>query len=523
MKLVIGLMFAGLCVASTPTGTAAFVKLDATSQGNWKSSYGTDGYLVIGDSANFPSYVSMTYSGNSSYTWTTSTTDARALQTASGRTAACWFTATTMYYELNFSDTSAHQVALYMLDWDNYLGGRTQTVDITDAAGNSLDSARLISGFSNGAYLVWNLSGHVFIRITNTSTKANAVSSGIFFGPAPAVVVPPPPPPPASIRSLGNCPPFPSDNFWNVPANTWPNDYNSDGYIKTISGYRVGSVPSMYINYATNSTPVPALKVASSLESDVGPFPITPQMQVEGYGSSNCSVATGGCIPGSDNHVLVINTDTCDLWEGYGLSSSAPPYVFGSVAHWNLKSDRLRTDYTLPLFSGDSMGLTSADAAGLPITPGILTHAEAYGSAPITHAIRFTLPQAAANQAFVWPATHFSANNSNINGLPFGARLVLSPTWDSTTCHNSDYSGSSFSSYPAIQRIITAMQTYGIVFADIGLGIGLTADSDPLWGNANAAGSDTWVLNGWLHCILGSAFQVKRMSPTVSITSGAAK
>jgi hypothetical protein len=78
--------------------------------------------------------------------------------------------------DLNFKDTNSHQVALYLLDWDNY--GRTERVDILDANNTLLDS-RSASSFVNGEYLVWNLSGHVIVKITNTSS--NAVLSGLFF------------------------------------------------------------------------------------------------------------------------------------------------------------------------------------------------------------------------------------------------------------------------------------------------------------------------------------------------------
>ena len=82
--------------------------------------------------------------------------------------------------DLAFNDSNVHQVALYLLDWDTYGGGRTQRVDIVDTSGGVLDT-RPVSGFVNGEYLVWNLSGHVIVRITNTNPSAHAVVSGLFF------------------------------------------------------------------------------------------------------------------------------------------------------------------------------------------------------------------------------------------------------------------------------------------------------------------------------------------------------
>ena len=115
--------------------------------------------------------------------WSGSTGETRALQKASpatDRIAACWYSGTAFTIDVNFSDASLHQVALYMLDWDVFGGGRTQRVEVFDANNNLLD-ARMVSVFTRGQYLVWNLSGHVTIRVTNTNPNGNAVVSGLFF------------------------------------------------------------------------------------------------------------------------------------------------------------------------------------------------------------------------------------------------------------------------------------------------------------------------------------------------------
>src|SRR5262249_58629681 len=112
-----------------------------------------------------------------------STTDSRGLQkaAASDRIAACWYSTGSFTIDFNLADSNTHQVALYMVDWDNWGGGRTQRVDIFDSNGNLLDS-RNVSGFGNSQYLVWNFSGHVMARFTSTNVNSNAVVSGIFFG-----------------------------------------------------------------------------------------------------------------------------------------------------------------------------------------------------------------------------------------------------------------------------------------------------------------------------------------------------
>jgi len=165
---------------SGPSGTAAFVKTDTTTAGTWKGVYGADGFNVINDTTSYPSYVTVTPSGNSNYIWAPSTADLRGLQKAAAtdRIAACWYSGSSFTVDLAFKDTATHQVALYLLDWDGL--GRTQRVDVLDANNNVLDS-RSAAGYSGGEYLVWNLSGHVILRFLNTTASFNAVVSGLFF------------------------------------------------------------------------------------------------------------------------------------------------------------------------------------------------------------------------------------------------------------------------------------------------------------------------------------------------------
>ena len=166
-----------------PTGTASFVKLDSATKGQWLGNYGADGYVVVGDQSRNPSYVTPVPVGQESYTWGPSTSDGRALQKASNpadRVAATWYTnARSFSIDLNFTDTATHQVALYCVDWDSTY--RRQTIDILDANDVVLNSQSLSTPFNGGAYLVWNVSGHVKARITMTGLT-NPIVSGIFFG-----------------------------------------------------------------------------------------------------------------------------------------------------------------------------------------------------------------------------------------------------------------------------------------------------------------------------------------------------
>ena len=174
-----------LIPATTGTGTAAFVQTDLTTKGNWKSVYGGQGYNVIQDTASYPSYVAVTPGSVSSYTWAPSTTDARGLQKAASgtdRIAGCWYTnaSPSFIVDLSFSDTAMHQVAFYFVDWDSY--GRNLRVQVLDASNNVLDTQNP-GNVVNGAYLVWKLSGHVKLQVTNLG-GGNPVLSGIFFGAA---------------------------------------------------------------------------------------------------------------------------------------------------------------------------------------------------------------------------------------------------------------------------------------------------------------------------------------------------
>jgi hypothetical protein len=173
--VVSGVFFGG---TPAPTGTVSFVKSDTTTQGNWSASYGADGYSIATAAQSVPSYAVLTPQNEGTWTWATGSSDPRALQTSSGGVAAAWYNTPSFSFNLQLSG-GAHQVALYALDWDNL--GRAETVTISDATtGNLLDTEKL-AGFSGGVYLVWSISGHVLITVTNTSGP-NGVISGVFFG-----------------------------------------------------------------------------------------------------------------------------------------------------------------------------------------------------------------------------------------------------------------------------------------------------------------------------------------------------
>jgi hypothetical protein len=174
-------VLSGLFFGGGATTSAAFVKLDAATQGSWQSVYGSQGLMIAADGINIPAFAQVAMSGQSAYTWNSFTSDVRALQkySSAGRIAGTWYSGSSYTIDVNLMDGDSHQLALYCLDWDGG-GGRAETVQVLDSAtGNMLDT-RSISAFSGGQYLVWNVSGHVTIRLTPTS-GGNAVSSGLFF------------------------------------------------------------------------------------------------------------------------------------------------------------------------------------------------------------------------------------------------------------------------------------------------------------------------------------------------------
>ena len=168
--------------ASPPVApaTGSLIGSDATTKGSWIGTYGAQGYDVINSAANFPSYAIVTPVGQGSYTWTANTTDSRALQNAggTGRIAACWYSTTGFNIDLDLTDSSVHDLALYFLDWDG--NTRSEQVQIIAASGGTVLDTETVSSFHSGVYLKWAVSGNVVIKIT-TLAGSNAVLSGFFL------------------------------------------------------------------------------------------------------------------------------------------------------------------------------------------------------------------------------------------------------------------------------------------------------------------------------------------------------
>jgi len=236
-----------------PAAVANFLLADTATQGNWHGVYGVDGYSIANDSQSIPSYASFAVQNQLNYTWASSTTDPRALQTGNGagRIAATWYRSGTFTFDVNLANGSLHQFALYAMDWD--ANGRTETVQVLDANTNALLDTRTLSSFSNGVYLVWNLSGHVKINVTWTSGY-NAVVSGVFFGGA------------GSVGAKGTASFVAADT---TTQGNWHGVYGANGYSiandsQSIPGYASLAVQNQ-LNYtwASSTTDPRALQTGS--------------------------------------------------------------------------------------------------------------------------------------------------------------------------------------------------------------------------------------------------------------------
>ena len=173
-----------MTATKVPGPSALFVRTDRTTQGNWKGAYGADGYSIAGDETRQPAYGSASRTGWA-VTWTSSTSDVRATQKAGGgadRVAGQWGTNESSYdIDCNLNGDAPHQVSLYGLDWDK--NGRSEDIQVLDAASGAVLDTRDLNDYNEGAYLVWNVRGHVIFRVNTTSHWTNSALSGLFFDP----------------------------------------------------------------------------------------------------------------------------------------------------------------------------------------------------------------------------------------------------------------------------------------------------------------------------------------------------
>ena len=300
-------------------------------------------------------------------------------------------------------------------------------------------------------------------RVTSMPNETSTVSGSVGFTPSmsggtaemPSLPVP----------ALGGCRIFPSDNPWNQDISAAPIHPRSAAYIDSIGPditlhADFGSNPEYGIPFRVapiGQARVPVEFVEYGDESDPGPYPIPPDAPVEF---------------GSDRHLLVLASGECKLYELYHAQRVAGGWQAGSGAIFDLSRNALRPD-----------GWTSADAAGLPILPGLVRYDEVQSGA-IRHALRFTVET--TFRGYIHPATHFASDDENPNLPPMGLRLRL----------RADYDISRFTGDARV--ILEALRIYGLIVADNGSNWFISGATDPRWNDED--------LNQ-LKTVPGSAFE----------------
>ena len=262
--------------------------------------------------------------------------------------------------------------------------------------------------------------------------------------------------------SLAGRRPFPADNPWNLDVSAAPVDPRSSTLIASC-GLR-NLHPDFGTTYNGAPNGIPYIVVRSSQakvpvtfdygdESDRGPYPIPANAPIEGGSGSD-----------GDRHVLVVDVDAWKLYElfdAYPIAGGTSWHA-GSGAIFDLSSNALRP-----------AGWTSADAAGLPIFPGLVRYDEAAEQHAINHALRFTCPR--TRRAYVSPARHFASSDTSSALPPMGMRVRLKANYDTTAFT------------PTVRAILRSMMRYGMLVADNGSGWFVSGAPDPRWSDDELA------------------------------------
>ncbi len=256
----------------------------------------------------------------------------------------------------------------------------------------------------------------------------------------------------APAATLASCPIFPANNVWNTDISRLPVDKHSGAWLRSMDsastylhpdfgpsgGYPYG-IP---YNVVSSSHAMVSVHFQYASESDRRPYPFGYDTRIE-----------GGRNAGGDRHALMLDKSTCTLYELYNARYSASRPTAGSGAIWSLRSNKLRP-----------AGWTSADAAGLPILPGLLNYGQVKRAVktgtPIRHAIRFTADR--TRSAYIWPARHQAGSGGSPNLPPMGARFRLKLSFNvAGYCHSTAYCADA-------KAVLTEMQHYGLILADNG-------------------------------------------------------
>ena len=255
------------------------------------------------------------------------------------------------------------------------------------------------------------------------------------------------------LPNAPRCPIFPASNPWNERVDTLPVAANSAQLIASIgldtglhpdfgSGLWDGSPIGIPYDVVSKATPRTHVSFDYSDESDHVAYPIPKSVHIEG---------------GSDRHAVLVDASACRLYELYDLARTPSGWHAGSGATWNLRSNAVRP-----------AGWTSADAAGLPIFPGLARWDEV-ARGVIDHALRFTAER--TRRAYVYPARHYASDSNDPSLPPMGLRVRLKASVD-------------ISGFPRQARIVLqALKTYGMILADNGSSWYISGAPDPHWSN----------------------------------------
>ena len=255
------------------------------------------------------------------------------------------------------------------------------------------------------------------------------------------------------LPSAPRCQVFPRSNPWNQRVDQLPVAANSDAIIASIgagtglhadfgSGRWQGRPIGIPITVVNSRQLRSRVSFEYAGESDRGPYPIPRNVRIEG---------------GSDRHALIVDRDACRLYELFALRREAGRWRAGSGAIWSLRSNRLRP-----------AGWTSADAAGLPILPGLARYDEV-ARGRIDHALRFTVSR--TRRAYVYPARHYASSSNDPNLPPMGLRVRLRRDFD-------------VRGFPPQARVVlVALKRYGMLLADNGSDWFISGAPHPRWDN----------------------------------------
>jgi hypothetical protein len=255
------------------------------------------------------------------------------------------------------------------------------------------------------------------------------------------------------VPAAPRCPVFPGSNPWNKRVDRLPITSNSATMVRSIgvgsgvhadfgSGLYDGGKIGIPFDVVTSKTARSAVSFEYADESDRVRYPIPRGVHIES---------------GSDHHALLLDRSACRLYELGGLQRSGGRWHAWAGATWNLRSNKLRP-----------LGWTSADAAGLPILPGLARYDEARRGV-INHALRFTA--ARTRRAFIYPARHYASSSTDPSLPPMGLRVRLK-------------AGFNISAFPPQARVVlVAMKRYGLILADNGSNWYVSGAPSPGWSN----------------------------------------